>query len=176
MRQLPITEEFLWELFNFYWDASDIFNWPAKTLQEVGIPPSERLDRIIQKRKSKYNFKNLINHLSQRGYIKVRSLEAKRGVILTQKGMEKILKISLYKMEKKKRKDGKWIMVIFDVPEKRRKMRDIFRTELQISGFRELQKSVWVSPYDLLKETQFLIQRLSLLKFTKIFLIEEQEL
>jgi len=176
MSRLPITDEFLWELFNFCWKASDIFNWPAKSWLEVGIPPSDRIDRIIQKKKSKYTFKKLINHLSRTGYIKVKSLEAKDGVVLTSKGMEKILKISLYKMNKKRRKDKKWIMIIFDVPEKKRKLRDVFREKLQISGFKELQKSVWISPYDVLREIQFLIQKISLQKYTKIFLIEEQEI
>ncbi len=176
MFRLPITDEFLWELFDLYWEIKDIFNLPPKTWREVGIPPSERINRIIQKRKSKYTFKKLIDHLSKAGYIKVKSLGAKKGVILTQKGMEKVLKIGLYKMKKRKRKDGEWVMVIFDIPEKKRKLRDFFREQLQILGFKELQKSVWVSPYDVLKEVQFLIQRFSLTKYTKIFLIKEQEI
>jgi len=140
------------------------------------VPPRDRLERIIQKRKSRYTFKSIISYLSQKGYIKVKSLQAKEGIILTQKGMEKVLKVGLYKTKKKKRKDRKWLMVIFDIPEKKRKMRDFFREQIQILGFKELQKSVWVCPYDVLKEIQFLIQKFSLFRYIKIFLIEEQEI
>lgn len=176
MIRLPITDEFLWELFESYWKFSDIFNWPAKTWREVGIPPSQRINRIIAKRKSKYTFKNLINYLSKAGYIEIKSLKAKKGIILTQKGMDRVFRTGLLKTTKNQRRDKKLLMVIFDIPEKKRKLRDFFRTELQVLGFQELQKSVWISPYDVLREVQCLIKRFFIQKYVKIFLIEEREI
>ena len=44
--------------------------------------------------------------------------------------------------------DGKWRVVIFDVHEKQRKKRDRLRAELATVGFRRLQDSVWIYPFD----------------------------
>lgn len=43
--------------------------------------------------------------------------------------------------------DGKWKIVIFDIPEKQKYMRNIFRGFLKRKGFIRLQNSVFVSPY-----------------------------
>lgn len=41
--------------------------------------------------------------------------------------------------------DGKWRIVIFDIPEQKRLIRDLFRRNLKKWGFKHLQKSVWIS-------------------------------
>lgn len=43
--------------------------------------------------------------------------------------------------------DGKWRALVFDIPEKRKRERKLLRYELYMTGFRRLQKSVWISPY-----------------------------
>lgn len=176
MAKIPITDEFLWDLFNLYWGISDILSWPTYSWREVGIPPRERLNRILARRKSKYTFKQLIDRLTQKGYIKVKSLQPNEGIILTSKGSQRLLNLALTKGEKKKRKDGKWLMVIFDIPEKLRKLRNFFRETLCLLGFKKLQKSVWVCPYDVLEEIQKIIQGYSLQRYVRLFLIQEQEM
>lgn len=47
-----------------------------------------------------------------------------------------------------RRWDGRWRVLIFDVPEKRKHERDALRKMLQRLGFRYLQRSVWVYPFD----------------------------
>ncbi len=49
--------------------------------------------------------------------------------------------------------DGKWRIIFFDVPEKKRRYRDELRSMLKVVGFREFQKSIWIYPY---KVPQFL--------------------
>lgn len=41
--------------------------------------------------------------------------------------------------------DGLWRIVIFDIPEQKRVVRNLFRRNLKKWGFRSIQKSVWVS-------------------------------
>lgn len=53
-----------------------------------------------------------------------------------------------FKLEKPKKWDGRWRLVIFDIPEKRRKIRDEVRQIFKNAGFIRLQDSVWVYPYD----------------------------
>lgn len=49
---------------------------------------------------------------------------------------------------KKKKWDGQWRMVIFDIPERRRAIRLRLTNALREIGFLRLQNSVWVYPYD----------------------------
>lgn len=50
---------------------------------------------------------------------------------------------------KKPRKwDGKWRVLIFDIPERRKTLRSQIRRTLVEIGFVRLQDSVWVYPYD----------------------------
>ncbi len=48
---------------------------------------------------------------------------------------------------KRGRWDGKWRIIFFDVPEKKRRLRDELRSMIRTIGFREFQKSIWVYPY-----------------------------
>jgi len=60
----------------------------------------------------------------------------------------KIIDIADYKLYKPRRWDGKWRILIFDVRENKRWLRDKIREILNKIGFVKLQNSVWVYPYD----------------------------
>jgi len=81
-------------------------------------------------------------------------------VVLTKKGKEYALEYKIDNIEIKKLEvwDGNWRMVIFDIPEKRRKARDALRRKLQELGFKELQKSVFVYPYPCEEEIEFIVE------------------
>lgn len=44
-----------------------------------------------------------------------------------------------------KKWDGQWRIVMFDIPEGKRLVRSLFRRNLKKWGFKQLQKSVWVT-------------------------------
>ena len=50
--------------------------------------------------------------------------------------------------QKKKKWDGKWRVVIFDVPNTKTNMRIELTRGMRMYGFELLQKSVWIYPYD----------------------------
>jgi len=68
---------------------------------------------------------------------------------LTEKGRATLLKyeLKLATIDKPKKWDKKWRIVIFDVREKRRACRDAIREALRRFGFKHLQDSVWLHPY-----------------------------
>jgi DNA-binding transcriptional regulator PaaX len=53
--------------------------------------------------------------------------------------------------------DGKWHIVLFDFPEKKRPYRDYLRLTLKRMGFNEFQRSTWISPHPILGALQELI-------------------
>ena len=56
--------------------------------------------------------------------------------------------MSNYKIRQPKKWDKKWRVIIFDIPEKKKRERDQVREILSAAGFLRLQNSVWVYPYD----------------------------
>ena len=68
---------------------------------------------------------------------------------LTSKGEHKFRKIFIDEVVIKKQKkwDGKWRLVIYDLPIRFKKVRDSFRWKLKDLGFYRFQKSAWIYPY-----------------------------
>ncbi|OGZ79651.1 MAG: hypothetical protein A2358_01655 [Candidatus Staskawiczbacteria bacterium RIFOXYB1_FULL_37_44] len=72
---------------------------------------------------------------------------------VTEKGRMRIIKnIIRSKNNQFKRLSGSWLGIIFDIPEANRRERAFLRRELDMAGCKELQKSVWVTPFDIEKE------------------------
>jgi phenylacetic acid degradation operon negative regulatory protein len=68
---------------------------------------------------------------------------------LTEQGKVEIMKMILrqYKISETAVWDGKWHVIIFDIREKRRRIRQRLRVLLAGAGMVRLQDSVWVHPY-----------------------------
>ena len=54
--------------------------------------------------------------------------------------------------------NGFWLAIAFDIPEKKRRARELLRRELRTMHFVEAQKSIWVTPYDVEKELLVLLK------------------
>jgi DNA-binding transcriptional regulator PaaX len=73
----------------------------------------------------------------------------KNTLSLTEKGLLKIhrLEAEEWRLNKPKKWDKKWRVLIFDIPEKRKNIREKVRYSLIAIGFIRLQDSVWIYPY-----------------------------
>ena len=172
--RLPFTDKFLWDLYNFIEKIDKTFElFYPRTMKEVWFPDLYKLKRGYGRKKDRQQFSQLIYYLKKKGYIKIKNLEEKQAVLLTKKGTDKVLKIKFKTKEKKKRLDGKWQMVIFDIPEDIKNKRDYFRYGLKRLKYQKLQQSIWICPYDVLKDTDELIKYLKLDSFARLLLIEE---
>lgn len=182
--KLPITEQFLWSLYEAAEKVGDALSsaTPPMGIKEASAPYlsalKRRYERKYQNKKRRKSFQKFIYYLKKKGYIRIKSLEESQAVLLTQKGREKAIKAKFRKagQEKSKRKDGKCIMVFFDIPEKKRRKRDLLREHLQFLGYEMLQRSVWICPYDVLEETKMLIREYGLDSYVNLFLIKEQDI
>lgn len=174
--QLPITDKFLWNIYNFIENLDTSFDlFAPRTMREAVCPDLLRLRRKLGRAEDRRNFSKALSYLKKKGIIRVKNLQGIPGVIVTSKGIDKIFKIKLKSTERKRRTDGKWVMMIFDIPERKRILRDILRENLVLLGYEKLQQSVWVSPYDVLKETEGVVRRYELDSYVRVFLINEIE-
>jgi DNA-binding transcriptional regulator PaaX len=67
-----------------------------------------------------------------------------------------------------KERDGVWKMVIFDIPEKQRQVRNILRAKLVSLGFKKWQNSIWISPYTMAKEIEDELNNLATQYFIRL--------
>jgi DNA-binding transcriptional regulator PaaX len=64
--------------------------------------------------------------------------------------------------------DGKWRMVLFDIPESKRPIRDYIRGVLKRMGFREFQRSMWIYPHKLPPFLAKLMSDPQMRKYTRV--------
>lgn len=88
--------------------------------------------------------------LRRKGFIEWRLRGGKRYPELTIAGRRHAQRYVLgeIRIPKPRRWDKRWRVVIFDIEQKRRALRDKVRHMLKRLGFMRLQDSVWVHPYD----------------------------
>ena len=90
-----------------------------------------------------------IGRLRNLGFIEFIEKNDKRFVRLTAKGKVELRRQQfIAKAKMPPRWDGVWRMIIFDIREYKRGVRNKIRYELKQFGFKQLQQSVWVYPYD----------------------------
>ena len=174
--KVSLTDKFLWDIYSVLEKIDDVTIFmlnphPGKWSRLSGI--QNPIFAKYRHDRNRAKFSKLIYYAKRNNYIRIKNLEGKTGILLTKEGLSKALKASFIIEGKQKRKDGKWVMLIFDVPEKQKKARDLLRSILHNLGYKLFQKSVWISPYDISEKTEELLQLHSLDNYVKIFLIEE---
>jgi len=125
------------------------------------------------KRLKSYNrqqIKRSFSNLKKRGYIGVAYKNGKTEFTLTKEGKEKLVSFNLeeMKIQKPKRWDKQWRIVVFDIPEEFKLNRKVFREKLIELGFKMIQKSVWVCPYPCEDEIDFLKEIYEIRPFVRV--------
>ncbi len=171
--KLSISDKFLWDVYDFLdkvRDGVDVADPYRRSIASLIAPNTP-----LAKKYSRQKFSKLISYLKGRGYIRVKGLQQNEGIIITKKGIEKALFAEAMQSRRVKRRDGKWLMVMFDIPEKRRVLRNLLRSILQNFGFKKFQHSVWVTPYDVSAAVEKVLALHSLDEYVKMFVIKEIE-
>ncbi len=105
----------------------------------------------IKRAHLKAKYRTALGRLVAQRYVEFEKRNGKSYARITEAGRRKLaftLEKEKLDLHKKRRWDGRWRVIIFDVPERRRKTRDRLRLMMQELGFVRLQDSVWVFPYD----------------------------
>ncbi|OHA41705.1 MAG: hypothetical protein A3G59_03160 [Candidatus Taylorbacteria bacterium RIFCSPLOWO2_12_FULL_47_20] len=110
----------------------------VQAFEKLGIIPGKR-----KKEQIKQSYKKLLSS----GLLE----QDENGLVrLTSKGENRMTQLGIMgkKMTRSQKWDGQWRVLIFDIPEKKRGLRDKIRLTLTAMGFKHLQHSVWIHPYD----------------------------
>ncbi|HKZ35071.1 MAG TPA: PaaX family transcriptional regulator C-terminal domain-containing protein [Patescibacteria group bacterium] len=97
---------------------------------------------------SKKKYRDLIGRLHREGYVQRVLVEGEVNYRITGAGRKLLMtNRPVLKMDQAKW-DGFWRLSLFDVPESKRRARDMLRRYLVSLGFGRLQHSTYISPYD----------------------------
>jgi len=72
------------------------------------------------------------------------------------KKMVRQYRLEEIKLKIPKKWDKEWRIIMYDIPSRQRKASDAFRRKIKEMGLYQIQKSVWVSPYDCFDELEFI--------------------
>ena len=98
----------------------------------------------------KYKVNRSLTNLIDNGLVFLEKTQRGTFIRLTPKGQKKVdmFHAGDIVIKKPARWDGKWRIVIYDLKERKRGLRDKLRSTLSTFGFIKLQHSVWIYPYD----------------------------
>jgi hypothetical protein len=127
----------------------------------------------------KKQFKFAVNNLKKRKLIEIISERNGRiRVNLTNKGMKRVREFTLdsLSIQKPKKWDKKWRVVIFDIPTHPKKMnvaRAALREKMKELGFHKLQHSAWIFPYPCEDEILLVAEIFEVTKYIEILTIDK---
>lgn len=139
---------FLWYTReNYFIYMARIYNQNTlKILQAIGAAPGitgRELARECQGTQSSKDFYNTLYRLAQQEIIEQKGA----GMSLSAEGSKILGRL-------KPERDGIWKLVLFDIPERQKKVRIILRAKLKALGFVKWQNSIWISPFKLDEEIE----------------------
>ncbi|EKE16544.1 MAG: Transcriptional regulator, PaaX family [uncultured bacterium] len=128
---------------------------------------------------SRKKISNAVSGLKRRELIKI--IKDKDGMIkvkLTNKGKKRLVEYSIgsLRIKKPKKWDGKWRVLIFDIPTEPKiyaQAREALRGKIKDLGFHQLQKSVWVYPYDCEDELLFVAEIYEVQRHIEVLTVEK---
>lgn len=111
-----------------------------------------------EKAKKRGVLKTAIKRLEKRKLVSWSEVDGSPKLVLTENGKKKVLQYRIEELKIKKPKiwDGLFRVIIFDIPENKKGVREMFRKKLKELEFYQLQKSVFVSQYECHDEIEFL--------------------
>ena len=124
-------------------------------------PNSVQMLKMFGLKDKRYKAKSVYSSLRRMQYQRLIEITEKGGqtiIGITEKGRKKFLSFNFETMTifAPKKWDGKWRIVGFDIPEKKKQAREALRNKMRELGFRTLQKSLFIFPYGCKKEIEFI--------------------
>lgn len=118
----------------------------------------------------------IIKRLEKQEMISIREIENKIQIKITDQGKKRLLEYDYKHISlKSKRRDGKWRLIIFDVPENKKRNRDAFARKLLQFGCIRLQDSVYASAFPCKNEVDFLSHFLEISDYVTVAKLDSIE-
>lgn len=118
----------------------------------------KHFSRKIKNKKEQKKYYDTFYRLKKEGMINIEYVGKQMYISLSEEGKKKAgkYKIDDLKILRPKKWDSIWRILIFDIKDKHKIKREALRGKLKEWNLFQLQKSVWVCPYDFQREVDIL--------------------
>lgn len=115
------------------------------------------LDRSLRRRRQK-QIHEAIKRLARRRLVRYEEREGETFIVVSKDGASELRKFTFEELRipPVSQWDGKWRIVLFDIPEEFKRGREALRHKLREIGFYPLQRSVFVFPHECHDEVDFI--------------------
>ncbi|HBU22235.1 TPA: hypothetical protein DEB02_04810 [Candidatus Beckwithbacteria bacterium] len=134
--------------------------------------PTEKLYTFTPPGYSKRKYRHLVGRLAREDLIKRVVINGGVHFRIGDAGRNRLTSLRPALKLKNKPWDGFWRLVVFDVPERDRRKRDLLRRKLKLMGFGALMYSTYISPYD---QEESLVEFFKLNKIPDVLLLEAKQ-
>lgn len=118
----------------------------------------------------------IIKRLEKQEMISISTKASQITIEITEKGKKRLLEYDFERIElSAKKRDGKWRLIIFDIPEDKKRNRDAFRRKLLQLGMIRFQDSIFASAFPCKKEVDFLCHFLNISDYVTLVSLNEIE-
>lgn len=125
---------------------------------------------------NKKDLGRIIKRLKKQEMISFKKSGNQISIQITEKGKKRLLEYDFENLDiRRKKTDGKWRLVIFDIPEDKRSARDVFRRKLLQLDFIRVQDSVFAGVYPCKNEIDFLCHYLGISDFVTLVSLDKIE-
>ncbi len=143
---------------------------------EKAVDESMRIDDFIkntyvyargyEKPLEKSSIARTFKNLQKKGFVEL--IDEKQLIYrLTDSGLDRALWEKIKRSDEKW--DGRWRVVSWDIPERRKEARNLLRYKLKYIGFVQFQKSVWGSKINCTKQLREFIKKVGIEDWVKVF-------
>ena len=141
----------------------------------------EQNQRRFPKQYKKQEAARAMQRLQKTRLLAIKQRNGKFVVELTKEGKQKFKELQLKESQLGKLRitkpthwDGKWRILVFDIPDKSHKrVRDVLRGKLKEWEFYPLQKSVWVCPWPCENEIQLMVELYEISRYVNVIVAEK---
>lgn len=122
---------------------------------------------LSEQTRENWKIRRAIRELERRKYIEIKKKGEKMFLCLTSRGFTESMLIKIKDQSAMLPKD-QFCIICFDIPEAVKDVRQALRRFLKVSGFKQLQKSVWYTDRDVFEIAKSYIKNLKAGEWIKI--------
>ena len=127
------------------------------------------------KKFNQWRLRSVLKRMREQKLVEFVNNRKDQMIKITEGGKRRYLNYKLDEMELVPKWDGKWRLIVYDIPNKFKNERDHFRLFLKKMKFLKLQKSVYLTPYKCEDEIEYLRQVLRVTDDIKVLKVSQLE-
>ncbi len=170
----PLAKTMLWLIANGHNNLSFAIESASDLIYMMNHPGRKAVRQyelhqwMKEKKYKKHQINTTLKQLEKVGKISSKNINGELHFALTNKGWAEMLLANIKKASKLPA--GYYTIIIFDIPEEDRTSRHTLRRLLRECNFTMLQRSVWLSKYNVVEEMKNFITTRKLTGYINVFL------